>query len=584
MFHSHRGRSPQGRRSHHQAQSRPHGRRVEPSARAISGSLLIRDFLEYLGSPRALSVWMLYSAGEHRQLVELSLDPHNYNDAESFKRDFAAVKFLSKMTGLRTGIDLKAVAIKSAEEAELQCSETNHFLRSARSGHVRHVSGLESQVFHQAKAKIAAILGPVPADFREVGWSKGRTTSVWGEKLSSLYKYGARPDVTASALRYAVRTVRDSHLWGSAVLDADGPVSVLPRAFTVVDGNVMLTVPKTAKTDRVICYEPHMNIRLQLSVGSFIRARLKRFGVNLDDQSVNQRRAALGARHGNLCTIDLRAASDTVAIELVHELLPIDWVCLLEDLRSKYTRWPDGSVRKNEKFSSMGNGFTFELESLLFYAVCSAVTSGVSVYGDDIVLPTESFDLAVMALQMCGFTINLAKSYSSSYFRESCGANAFGGVSVTPVYLRALPKSLEDVVLLHNQVRAWALQNHQVGDRALASLLRKWRDIHPHPCGPRGYGDGHYHTNFDEATPRRATHQVDGWQFTTYIRRFDERAWGDDRLSGRIPERLGFAALCSATGPKRPRSLWDTGADRRRGKWKKHKGLCHFEWPDGLWC
>lgn len=545
---------------------------------------MVRDFLEYLDSPRALSVWMLYRAGEHRQLVEMTIDPLDYNDVQSFNRDYAAVKLLSKCTGLKTGIDLKAVAIKSAEEAELQCSDTNRFLRDLRAGNVRHISGLEGALFQSAKAKIAKILGPLPDSFREVGWSKGRSTSSWGEKLSSVHKYGARLDCTASALRYAVRTVRDSPSWGAAVLNAAAPVSIRKEAFTISPGNVMLTVPKSAKTDRVICYEPHMNIRLQLSVGSFIRARLKKFGVNLDDQTVNQRRAALGSRFGHLCTIDLRAASDTIALELVYELLPIDWVCLLEDLRSKCTVWPNGQLVRNEKFSSMGNGFTFELESLIFFAVCSAVTSGVTVYGDDIILPSDAYQAATAALGLCGFTVNTAKSYNNSYFRESCGENSFGGVCVTPVYLRAPIKGLEDVVLFHNQVRRWGLQHHNFGDAKLLVLLKKWRDIHPHCLGPVGYGDGHYHSNFDEATPRRATYQVEGWWFTTYTRRFDETTWGDDVLKGDFPSELGYAALCAATGPKRPKSLWTTGASRRQVKWVKHRGLCHDPWPDGLWC
>jgi hypothetical protein len=326
-----------------------------------------------------------------------------------------------------------------------------------------------------------------------------------------------------------------------------------------------------------------MNIRLQLRVGAYIRKRLKKFGCDLDDQSVNQRRALVGSRFGHLSTIDLSAASDTVAYELVVELLPPDWVCLLDDLRSKYTRWPDGSVRKNEKFSSMGNGFTFELESLIFLAVASAMTGDVTVYGDDIVVPSQAFPAVRQALELCGFTVNSAKSYYTSLFRESCGENRFGGVCVTPVYLRRLPRRLEDVVLLHNQVRRWATSNHNVGTRAALRLLRLWRDIHPHLLGPQGYGDGHYHVNFDEACPQRAGFSIDGWWFYTKLRRFDEFSWGDERDQGSFPRELGYAALCAATGPKRPRSIWDTGAVRRQVKYVKHRGLCHGQWPDSLW-
>jgi hypothetical protein len=271
-------------------------------------------------------------------------------------------------------------------------------------------------------------------------------------------------------------------------------------------------------------------------------------------------------------------------LEVVRELLPDNWFKLLDDLRSKFTLWPDGSYRWNEKFSSMGNGFTFELESLIFLAICESVCGdGVTVYGDDIVIPTEYYSATCEALALFGFLVNEKKSFSSGHFRESCGGDFIRGVSVTPVYLRDSIRNLQDVVLLHNQIRRWALQHHRIGDESVNLMLRKWRDIFPCFHGPEGYGDGHYHVNLTESGASRAGRGLDGWWFSTFIPVLRVHKWGSDQPQGVIPAGFGAAALCAATGPKRPRSLWDQEFDRRRVSYKRHRGLASFTWPDGLW-
>jgi hypothetical protein len=540
---------------------------------------LIRSFLQSLDCPRALTAWLLYSHGEHRQLVELTCDPHNYQDPDYFRRSYGATKFLVKATGLKTGIDLKKVAITSAVEAEVQCLLTNRRLRWLRSGAVR--SPLHS-VFFRAQSKIASILGPVPSSFEDFGWSKGRTTSSSGTYLSSVVKYASRLDVTRAALPYAIRHVRDSPLWGASVLNADGPCSVLEGAFNIVEGNVLFTVPKSAKTDRVICYEPHVNIRLQRMVGAYLQDRLlRKAGVNLRDQSINQRRAKLASKTGHLATIDLRSASDTLAFELVVELLPPDWVELLDDLRSKNTLWPDGTLQENHKFSSMGNGFTFELESLIFYALASSVSDNVSVFGDDIIVPSESFLAVKAVLEGSGFLINNQKSFHTSYFRESCGADAFSGLLCTPVYLRSLPKLREDVIKLHNQVRRWCSESIPLLE--YERLLNRWRTSHPCPLGPSGFGDGHYHVDLDRACPTRAPHGWDAWQYHTYVKVFYDHGWlGGGLERGEIPADLGYAALCACTGPKSLSDVWASTSDRRQYKYKKLR-LTTNSWSSEVW-
>jgi len=558
---------------------------------------IILDYLETLDCARALTCWLLYKNGEHRQLVTLSCDPNLYESVETFRPAYAATKYLSKCTGLKTGIDLKEVAIKSAEEAELKNRLTNRYIVDIREGRASDLYGPE---IFRAIQIIAGILGPCPETFNDPGWSTGRSSSSYGDLVTGYHKYQSSPDVTVRGRSRALRLLNGSPWWGASVLQTDAPASVLPRALPIIGGNTLITVPKSAKTDRVICYEPHMNIRLQLAVGDYLKHRLKRAGIDLRDQSVNRRRAEIASRDGSMATIDLSMASDTLSRELVWELLPIDWVCLLDDLRSHYTLWPDGQWRKCEKFSSMGNGFTFELESLVFYALSSAVTGNVSVYGDDIIIPTDSFKSVTRLLRACGFSLNDSKSYFLGNFRESCGGDYFCGVSCTPVYLRSLPKTVEDVTKLHNQVRRFAMTYPR---SKWNELLRKWRTIYPGHLGPLGefddkyhssnffrdedierVGDGHYHVNWDECCPRAATSWchasrrdlgiytgLEGWIYRT-------------RVPYMVPAKeLGqyAPAICVATGPKRSFNLL-SAAFKRQLKYKNIWGLAR-DWPNICW-
>lgn len=575
------------------------GKRKPRLINSSEGSQIIREFLESLDHPRALTVWLLWcSEVDHRQLLELTCNPSDYSCYGDFRAAYAATKLLSKYSSLETGIDTESAAIASAFEAESVCASTNRRIRSSRDG----VSHRWGSALFRASQIISKILGPLPDGklfgcegfFDDVGWSPGRTSSASGDRLSAFEKYRSQPHVTVRARKWALQLLSDSPLWTASVLHADAGCTPLPGVLPIIEGNVMLTVPKNAKTDRVICYEPHMNIRLQLSVGRYMRDRLRLFGVDLNDQSINQRRAKLGSLTGSLATIDLKSASDTIATELVLDLLPVDWVSLLDDLRSGYTLWPDGRWRENEKFSSMGNGFTFELESLIFYALCSAVSSNVSVYGDDIILPSEKFEEAKSLLEFCGFSINLGKSFSHGVFRESCGAEWYNGMPVVPVYLRKPLRRIGDVVKFHNAVRAWYCHYDNInlrsaypdqrypvlpdtfGERKGLSLIRKWRQRFSSFTGPRGFGDGHYHVELDEHVGyvrySRFQHPI-GWSFKTIT------SLKEKRRGFRANEY--FAALCAALGPKRPLSIYESSS--LGGQRLRAIRITVPYWPVTLW-
>ena len=229
-----------------------------------------------------------------------------------------------------------------------------------------------------------------------------------------------------------------------------------------VEGAELFTVPKKTDIDRCACKEPDVNMFLQKAVGRHIRRRLLRFGINLNDQSINRRLAHVGSIDGSLATLDLSSASDTVTISCVEALLPRDWFLYLNDIRSQSVV-VDGTVVRTGMFSSMGNGFTFELESLIFYALMrtTAYFGGfrgvISIYGDDIIIPSGMYDDACWVLDVFGFTPNPDKSFHEGPFRESCGGHYHSGEDVSPFYLKREATHLTDLIRVCNQLRLWAL-------------------------------------------------------------------------------------------------------------------------------
>jgi hypothetical protein len=209
-------------------------------------------------------------------------------------------------------------------------------------------------------------------------------------------------------------------------------------------------VPKNWKTHRTIACEPTGNLPFQLAFDTWVKRHLKKFGIDLADQSRNQELARIGSEDGTLCTVDLSAASDTVSVNAVAALLPEAWTSYLMDVRSPAHNVGD-NPREYGKISSMGNGATFALETLIFASACYALRPNTfSVYGDDIIIDSNLYQDLVDTLSLFGFRVNLEKSFSSGPFRESCGADWYRGRLITPFYIRRWPRGRADFAHLVN--------------------------------------------------------------------------------------------------------------------------------------
>lgn len=219
--------------------------------------------------------------------------------------------------------------------------------------------------------------------------------------------------------------------------------------------NRLTIVPKNWETGRTIACEPEGCLPLQLAFDTYAKRQLRAFArIDLSDQSRNQRFALEGSMYGDIATIDLKDASNSTVTNAVAWLFPEPWAQYLASVRSTCWRFKDrkrGLVVKGSynMFSSMGNGSTFAIETLIFAAACSAVGSKhFTVYGDDIAIEVELVEPLLRVLRFLGFVPNLEKSHACGPFRESCGVNYFAGVDVTPFKVREMDG--RKAVLCHN--------------------------------------------------------------------------------------------------------------------------------------
>lgn len=346
-------------------------------------------------------------------------------------------------------------AIGKFRDCEEQNAATNLWLRSVDPEYNILPRVTWRKFLSFSRHLIRDILGPLRDGVVLGSFSGGASTSRRRTESHPAQKFTGKADLTEGVWQYIDLIYRCAPMLQQHYSSF--------TSFNEVEGSVLFTVPKKTDIDRCACKEPDINMYLQKGVGNHIRRRLRRYNIDLNDQSRNRQLAQIGSldRDDGYATLDLSSASDLISFECVKTLLPADWFGYLDDIRSKSVSI-DGEYHRLEMFSSMGNGFTFELESLIFFALMRAVSyfegspGVVSVYGDDIIIPKRNSELASFVLSRFGFSVNMDKSYSSGPFRESCGGHYHEGDDVSPFYLKRLPTRLTDVIRVANQLRRWA--------------------------------------------------------------------------------------------------------------------------------
>jgi hypothetical protein len=244
------------------------------------------------------------------------------------------------------------------------------------------------------------------------------------------------------------------------------------RKTDVVQGSRLSFVPKTSEISRTICTEPVLNMLFQKGIASVLEGLLQRsIGIDLRTQpDKNRRLAQLGSVDGSFGTIDLSSASDSMSTGLVTEFFPPHVLHMLEMTRSPCTILPDGTSVELHMISSMGNAFTFPLQTIFFASLVYGAYRALSVpferpfrqslgnfavFGDDIICVGKAYGLITRLLSLCGFSVNVDKSFNTGLFRESCGHDYYHGHNVRGVYIKTL-RTLSDRYSAINRLNRWS--------------------------------------------------------------------------------------------------------------------------------
>jgi hypothetical protein len=133
----------------------------------------------------------------------------------------------------------------------------------------------------------------------------------------------------------------------------------------------------------------------------------------------------------------------------------------------------------------MGNAFTFPLQTIFFTSLVVGAYRALdrkieqprgdalgnfAVFGDDIIVLEEAYNLVVRMLTFSGFSVNYDKSFNQGLFRESCGHDYYNGHNVRGVYLKKLLDD-HDCYSAFNRLVLWSARNDVILEHSLKYLM-----------------------------------------------------------------------------------------------------------------
>jgi len=309
-------------------------------------------------------------------------------------------------------------------------------------------------------------------------YAKGK--SAFQEHWSNLlpFKYGVEP-LRGTAGSFKLFDTWCKHL-GLIEIFANQP-----RFVTPVSIGRQSFVPKNYRTLRTVITTANIDMFAQLMIGEYITWYIKRvYRIDLSTQpEFNGLLAAIGSADGELATVDIKMSSDTQAGALFEYLFVDDFPWFWEALNASRVVTvitPDGVEEVLQMFHTMGNGFTFPLQTLLYLLITESLVvdhnikpksnvpvyntelfeksrvTNFAVYGDDIICPSEIVEDLRLTLADVGIEFNLGKTNVGAVpFRESCGADYWCGHDIR--YIQC--KTLENVGDMHhiiNELITWS--------------------------------------------------------------------------------------------------------------------------------
>lgn len=433
----------------------------EPVRMDVLLSHVLRDTARYTDVSQLAATLVTDLPSLRQQVVDLTHHAVLHIDEGNFTR-YAVLRQIEAL--LKKNVSFLPIkneqrnqkALSKFIASERRCKRANKRIRYFSSHWSRAPYAME--VLNNAKSIVHSLLGELDSETYQgildnAGFGSGSSFEESGCRDTSRYaRLSKQHTITWGALGIFKDYVSSSNLGGRYIASQD---------VQTVRGDRVAFVPKNWDVDRTIAIQPSLNVFFQKGVDWCLKRKLKGVGINLGDQTLNHIPAGIGSVNGTYCTVDLASASDTVSTAIVEYLFPSSWYSLFAALRCEWYTMDKGrrTFTKYEKFSSMGNAFTFPIETIIFWAiakaccaVCHVETSMLQVYGDDIVVDRKAYLLLREVLAFAGFEVNAEKSYAFSSFRETCGCDYVFGVDVRPVYLKKAPSTVQEVYSLHNRL------------------------------------------------------------------------------------------------------------------------------------
>jgi hypothetical protein len=344
-------------------------------------------------------------------------------------------------------------------ETGMYCSGPDHVSRQ----------GLEPSVaksLQQVADYIACSLGDFYTERCEITGEQhlpkhgpGRVSNL--KRGESKYTFAEWPDKLDFAFPYEHYAIHDSGL-----VDSNPRVARLPGEYS--SPSKLIAVPKTLKGPRLIASEPNSNQWIQQLMLKQVVSKVKvskylNKTINFESQAHNAWHALKASISGSDATIDLSSASDRFSLWTFERMFRRNRT-LLERFHACRTQAIKNEIDSSfgvvtlKKAFSQGNALTFPIQSIGYAIICIAAVliqrgqnvttrnimragSEVSVYGDDMIVPIDAFEMTVYLLEALGLKVNSDKTFHNGRFRESCGTDAYAGVDVTPSYVKVLHPS-----------------------------------------------------------------------------------------------------------------------------------------------
>jgi len=362
-----------------------------------------------------------------RDFKSLASLPFPNTEHNSFPEEYALYALFRKNPKPDIGVDRVQAAYDSFFAGELSCKGTNELIRRAVAEKPQLSLAVHPRIIHGIQHFISRVLGDVGKqlhDFQALTrFGPGATTHCTSKNLTLYKKLTSSQGMTprlAALYDPLVSSFDTFHGWNALEYGVRGTCS----GTVITHGSKAATALKNAFTDRFIGSEPCVNMRHQLAAGALMRRRfLSVLHMDLSTQADKNRALVRRAQRDGKCTIDLKNASISNALMMVRFFLSRapGWCHLLELFRSPYMN-VRGTWIELEMFSSMGNGYTFELETLLYLSIARQFDPDSQVFGDDIICSQESAADVIRCLSVFGLETNATKTFlAGSFFRELWG-------------------------------------------------------------------------------------------------------------------------------------------------------------------